>query len=82
MIRTFFGTDAERKNINHINIIAGKQLVYHYVVFAHSLLPPDRSGVYESGREFIVSLGGGWGTDVFNHSVGNPDQQEGTFMHE
>jgi hypothetical protein len=82
--RTLFGTNAERNDPNHANIIAAKQLVYHYVVFAHDLLPPHNtwSGVYIGGREFIVSLGGGFGTDVFNHSVGSIDQQEGTFMHE
>jgi hypothetical protein len=82
--RTFFGTNAERNDNNNANIIAAKKLVYHYVIFAHDLLPPHAtwSGIHIFGREFIVSLGGGWGTDVFNHSVGSIDQQEGTFMHE
>jgi hypothetical protein len=79
--RTFFGTNFERNDPNNSNIIAAKKIVYHYAIFAHALFS-GWSGVYQSGREFIVSLGGGWGTDDFSHGVGSIDQQEGTFMHE
>jgi hypothetical protein len=88
----YFGTVKERADPNHVNIIAAKQLLYHYALFAHKYPDPSTkdtsSGIAERpGMNFMVTLGAaGWGTDppgcASCHNVGSLDQQEGTFMHE
>ncbi|HJS64663.1 MAG TPA: hypothetical protein VJ767_07365 [Nitrososphaeraceae archaeon] len=81
-----FGTLEEKLNIDRINILKAKQLVYHYGVFAHSQPGTSSSGVSNGfgAMEFLVTLGSpGWGTDpMTGHTVGSLDQQAGTFMHE
>jgi RTX calcium-binding nonapeptide repeat (4 copies)/Metallo-peptidase family M12B Reprolysin-like len=82
----WFGTAAERANINRTNILAAKAQAFHYTVYAHDQ-PGDNagsSGVAQlPGMNALVTLGNDWALNsARNHSVGSFDQQEGTFMHE
>lgn len=83
---TNFGTAAERADPNAANIIAAKELAFHYGLFAHQQPGSGSSGISNGigAKEFLVTLGApGWGIDPgTGHTVGSLDQQEGTFMHE
>jgi hypothetical protein len=78
------GTPGERTDANSVNILAAKRTAYHYALFGHKLVPFSASGVSNGlpGMEFLVTLGDGWTRDSSGHSVGSPDEQAGTFMHE
>jgi hypothetical protein len=77
-----FGTASERSGANSINILNAKRFAYHYSLFVHNLLGlGSTSGCAEiQSNDLVVSLGS-WSPLGF-HSVGNRDQQAGTFMHE
>jgi RTX calcium-binding nonapeptide repeat (4 copies)/Metallo-peptidase family M12B Reprolysin-like len=83
---TWFGTAAERANTNSVNILAAKAMAFHYTVYAHDQPAPNAgsSGVAQlPGMNALVTLGNNWAMNsAGTHSVGSPDQQEGTFMHE
>lgn len=81
------GSPDERSLPNHENIIGAKQKIFHYALFAHTVIErPWASGWAPStpGMEFIVTLGyPGWGQALDStHTVGSADQQAGAFMHE
>lgn len=64
----FFGTDSTWKQ---------KKQVFHYALFVHNQCSGASSGNAEVfGNDMIISLGS------FDGSIGNPEQQAGTFMHE
>lgn len=77
---TFFGTPSERLSPNMSNILAAKELVYRYCIFADRF---PSGGVFPSGQarnvpgnDFFVSLGN------FTVVGGTRMQQAATFMHE
>ena len=75
-----FGTDDERLDDKKIK---AKKLFYRYGMFIHNMNGTGSSGRGElPGNDFVVSLGGNWGKDGSNHSVGTLDEQAGTLMHE
>ncbi|MCI0437791.1 MAG: PKD domain-containing protein, partial [Chloroflexi bacterium] len=77
----FFGSQAERADLNGDNILAAKRLVYRYVVFANNVGAGAQSGVSEiPGNDTIVSLGR-W-RDTSGNKGGTDDEKAGTFMHE
>ena len=85
----YFGTNQERNDPNHENIINAKKLIYHYAIFAHFFDYQNNSGISNSktkqgGMDFIVSLGDfTLNSDIDPpHRTGNVDEQEGTLMHE
>jgi NHL repeat/CARDB len=80
-----FGTAAQRSSANAGNILAAKQLVYRYALYAHGIDDGNRSGRAKGGGNFVVSLGAGppWEMNsAGTHHVGSRKQQAGTFMHE
>ena len=82
MKNTNFGTPVERTSPNAANIIAAKEQVFHYAVFAHYQPPPlsgsSGNSFHIPNMEFIVTLGL-WGNPRLGHPNGSVDQQEGTF---
>jgi RTX calcium-binding nonapeptide repeat (4 copies) len=81
----WFGTAAERASANAANLLAAKQLAFHYMVFAHQQPGTSSSGLaFTPGMESIVTLGADtWPQDpATNHSVGTRDEQAGTLIHE
>jgi hypothetical protein len=83
----WFGTAAERADLNAVNLLAAKRMAFHYAVFAHDQPAPHQgsSGVAQRpGMDSLVTLGAPhWAVDpVTNHNVGSRSEQAGTFMHE
>jgi hypothetical protein len=75
------GLIAERNDPNAANIIAAKQLICRYCIFADQYDAGGSSGVAhvtpgQPGADFIVTLG------KFDPVGGTEEQQAGTFMHE
>ncbi|MCB0211951.1 MAG: choice-of-anchor L domain-containing protein [Anaerolineae bacterium] len=71
--------------IKQDHLTAGRAAVFHYNIWAHNLCSSfgSTSGISRNGTlfgngasDFIVSLGG------WTNSVGTPNEQGGTFMHE
>lgn len=81
----YFGTTIERLEPN---LIAVKNLVYHYAIFVNDQDPGQTySGVSDDipSMNFIVSLGSWTHMDNTTHQLvggGTVSQQEGSFMHE
>jgi hypothetical protein len=86
--KKYFGTDAQRKDSNAVNILEAKRLVYRYALFARTFGTggdTNASGIARlgdglGGNEFMVTFGStganGW------YSTKAFDDNAGTFMHE
>jgi hypothetical protein len=85
----YFGPLAERSDPAKTNTLNARAFVYRYLAIVHNQSGSSSSGCAEvKGNDLIMSLGS-WGAFNFGsvatpiwHSVGTPDQQEGTLMHE
>ncbi|QFY07544.1 DUF11 domain-containing protein [Nonomuraea phyllanthi] len=85
----FFGTDADRKSQNCVNILEAKRQVFRYMIFGDTYAEDSgSSGRAEwdkvgpkGGNDFMVTLGG-FDETTIARSGGQRNAEAATFMHE
>lgn len=77
----YFGNAVDRQAANCGEILAAKRMVYHYVVFGHSLGASNSGRGETPGNDFVVTLGGKTQAQL-DAGGGLNDWESGTLMHE
>lgn len=91
--KSYFGTEAERKNANAQNILKAKDQVFHYAISAHRQADRRRGGNcvdsnstgISDGNDFLMTVAGlraTYNERLFQIALRKFQLEAGTFMHE